>query len=143
MTDVLDDRWVQLLLDDATPGPVATIADPASRVRVARAADVARIGDLLTVATHRHSRHTLVVVSGELDAATALGFEEAVQRTLETDDAVVLDLAHVTFCDSRGVRAITNLMADAARTRVALVIGRVHPQVRLVLDLLGLSHLVG
>jgi anti-sigma B factor antagonist len=142
MTDVLDDRWVQLLIEDASPGPVATVNEHAARVRVARRFQVDRVGDLLTIETHRHGRYAVVVVAGELDAATAPGFERAVQAALDTDDSVVLDLARVPFCDSRGVRAITNLLADAHRIRVELVIGRVHPQVQLVFGLLGLSELV-
>jgi anti-sigma B factor antagonist len=55
-------------------------------------------------------RHTLVL-SGELDIATAPELEEAIAGVCENgESAVVLDLSELTFMDSTGLQAI--LAAD-------------------------------
>jgi len=53
--------------------------------------------------------------SGELDIATAPGFERALVDPREPGDRVVLDLARLDFIDSTGLRAIVRAV-DAART---------------------------
>jgi anti-anti-sigma factor len=130
MTDVLDDRWVQLLLDDFDPS--TPITRRTRRIRIGQTRD-----DVLAVEVSLGA-HTVVRVHGDIDASTADQLEREITLALDGADDVSLDLGSVAFCDSRGVRAITNLIAEAARVRVDLRIVRASAPVRQVFELVGM-----
>jgi anti-anti-sigma factor len=56
---------------------------------------------------------TVITVAGDLDIATAPGFEAAVRDALAAGP-VVLDLGGLAFMDSSGVRALDALLRDGA-----------------------------
>ncbi len=87
---------------------------------------------------------TRLEVTGEIDmdscddlaAALRTAAERAGTRTL------VVDFAGVTFCDSSGIRVLDEAYAMAGRRRIALQLVRVQPQVRRVLEIVGMTALL-
>ncbi|MEU4564287.1 STAS domain-containing protein [Actinoplanes sp. NPDC023936] len=87
---------------------------------------------------------TRISVTGEIDmdsadelaAALRAGAERGGTRTL------VVDFAGVTFCDSSGIRVLDEAYAMAARRRIALQLVEVQPQVRRVLEIVGMTALL-
>ena len=70
----------------------------------------------------QHGRHTVVGVTGELDASTAPTFRDALLGQLNRGaDSLVVDLRGVTFIDSTGVGSLLRI-----HHRQSLLGGRVH-----------------
>jgi anti-anti-sigma factor len=57
---------------------------------------------------------TLITVDGELDVATADRLVGAVAELVERNEPIVLDLRHVSFLDSSGMRALLEVSDHAA-----------------------------
>lgn|SRR5690348_16659677 len=58
----------------------------------------------------------LVTVWGELDLATVAPFRDALREAIETDpNAIVVDLGHVTFMGSIGIRELVRIHDGARR----------------------------
>jgi anti-anti-sigma factor len=57
-------------------------------------------------------RSTLVRVHGEIDAASATAFSEALVGAKEAGRPVLLDLSGTTFIDSAGIRILVRSMWD-------------------------------
>jgi anti-sigma B factor antagonist len=86
----------------------------------------------------------VIIVQGELDLSTAPLLEEELDKALESDDALVVDLSTCEFIDSTGialiVRAWQRLDRDAeseGHGRFALC--ALNDQVRRLLDITGLE----
>jgi anti-sigma B factor antagonist len=63
--------------------------------------------DPITTLAHRRNGVWVLVVRGEIDAATAPVFEEAVADVLSRDAAsLIIDLSDVTFLGSAGLRIL-------------------------------------
>src|SRR5690349_21675574 len=72
-----------------------------------------------------HGETVVVEASGELDLSVADTFEDEVRRALSGGTAeVVLDLAHVTFIDSTGLRALVRVAAETRQNGNRLSIRR-------------------
>ena len=85
----------------------------------------------------------LVTVSGELDLGTATQLRDVLRALPDDVRAVVVDLSQVTFIDST---ALGVLLAAYKRFRVlgaGLVLSATSPVVAKVLDISGLSSLLG
>lgn len=96
-------------------------------------------GDYLTVRALRVGRECVLAVSGELDWAAADRLLRSAARAVSADyDQFVLDLAGLTFTDCRGVRALSALVRAVPDGR-PVIVRSVHPAVRRVLDLTGLT----
>lgn len=80
---------------------------------------------------------SLIRVSGEIDLAAADAVRDSVElvSSMNTDRAVVLDLAEVTFLDSTGLR---ELVRPAVGREV--VLRQPSPPVRKLLDLTGTAR---
>jgi anti-anti-sigma factor len=66
-----------------------------------------------------HAQHAAVVtVSGELDATTAPDLRDHLDHVDTDQDALVLDLTGVTFCDSVGLASVLKLLDGDADVRV-------------------------
>jgi anti-anti-sigma factor len=76
------------------------------------------------------------VVSGELERSTVDGFEAVLDGARASTSRLVLDLSHVTFVDSSGVRSLIRL---GQALGAALVLRDPSPRVRRVLELRGLT----
>ncbi len=90
--------------------------------RHAHILDALAAGELTIGSTRDHATH-VVLLTGELDVATAHGVE-AELRAIEATDAtqIILDLSGLTFMDSSGVhlidRAAARCTIDATRLRL-------------------------
>lgn len=76
----------------------------------------------------------VVSVSGDIDLANVVEFEEAMAKALNGSGELTVDLTKVSYCDSAAVRA---LFAKAAITRLTMI---VRPSGHLT-TLLGISGL--
>src|SRR3954451_20062884 len=78
-------------------------------------------------------------VQGELDLAVAPMLVEAIERAAEYDQ-VVISLEECEFIDSTGIAVIVRAHQDRKSGGRRLVVCARDGQVRLVLDLIGLSE---
>jgi anti-sigma B factor antagonist len=83
----------------------------------------------------------VVTVKGDVDLATAPELETAVQRAFGImPDAVLLDLAGLSFIDSSGLRVLVALSNEARSRDASLQLSNVPRHAERVLDLTGLSE---
>ncbi|HEY0518394.1 MAG TPA: STAS domain-containing protein [Ilumatobacteraceae bacterium] len=97
--------------------------------------------DALDVEITRVDRLAVVTVQGEVDIHTVFTLSAALSE-IDLDTFVWIDLEHVGFMDSSGLDV---LALHAARLRDAggsLVIAKVSPIVRRVVEVVGLTHLL-
>jgi anti-sigma B factor antagonist len=81
-----------------------------------------------------------VLVTGEMDLATAPDFERQVVALLELPVAsVTLDLAGLDFIDSSGLRALVAIHEAADEHRVTMTLHSVPEQARSVLEITNLA----
>lgn len=84
---------------------------------------------------------TRVVLSGELDIATAPRLQTVMRGIEETGhSAVVFDLTNVTFCDSSGLGAIVTIHEELAAGGGSLQLTGLSPSLRKVVEITGLSR---
>lgn len=80
---------------------------------------------LLQIEAHDHDGLAHVVLTGELDLSTIDRLEQELARVEgEGPTVVALDLSHVTFLDSSGLRVIVSADQRARREKRRLVIVR-------------------
>lgn len=92
--------------------------------------------------THRiyPDGHAVAVVSGELDAATAEAAQEYVRRVIgRSTGPAELDLAGVSFCDARGLRALVGMAACARAAGRRLSLTGTRPGVIKVMRITGVD----
>ncbi|MFY1691242.1 STAS domain-containing protein [Plantactinospora sp. WMMB782] len=81
---------------------------------------------------------------GDLDMDTAELLRRTVDRTLgHPFGTLVVDLSQLDFCDSSGIRTLLFGVADAERLGRRLVVVNPRPFVRRVLELTGVTALLG
>jgi anti-anti-sigma factor len=97
----------------------------------------------LRLSSHVSDATLDVTVSGELDMAAAFKLESELDEALAAPDmqAVVLDLAEVTFIDSAGLGSLLAIRERAQQRGIDLAIARVSDRVRRVLDVAGLGDI--
>lgn len=85
----------------------------------------------------------VIVLSGELDLATAPELRERLTSAVEssTTSAIALDLSDVTFIDARCVGVIMHVSDTAARRGRRLRVVGLHGTPKLVFDVLGLGSM--
>ena len=71
----------------------------------------------VSVASAQHP--PIVVVTGDLDLANIVEFEDAMAAALDGSPELTVDLTGVSYCDSSAVRALFSL---AATTRLTMVV---------------------
>jgi anti-anti-sigma factor len=99
-----------------------------------------RSRDQIAIVSRPLGRGIVVVVSGEIDLATAPTVERELLQAEESHDLVAIDLSATTFMDSTGLHAI---MAADLRLRERggrLLIVKGPPQVSRLFELTGLSN---
>jgi anti-anti-sigma factor len=84
-----------------------------------------------------------VKVGGELDMAAAFKLETELDGLLAAPDtqAVVLDLADVTFIDSAGLGTLMAIRERAQQLGIDLAVARVSERVQRILDATGLGEI--
>jgi anti-anti-sigma factor len=95
--------------------------------------------DQIGIVSRRLGHGIVLVVSGEIDLATAHIVERELLRAEASHDLVAIDLSRTSFVDSTGIHAI---MAAHLRLRERggrLLVVQGPPQVRHVFELTGLS----
>jgi anti-sigma B factor antagonist len=90
--------------------------------------DVSQEGDRLTAA-----------VTGEVDAASADGFEARLTAALPSSPSVVLDLSGVSFMDSSGLRALMTIHAEVASRGGSIELSATSSAVDRLLSVTGLT----
>lgn len=98
---------------------------------------------LLRIATRFRDRFAVVELSGRLDASLDLRLMKEFERLKErgTKD-VILDCAGLDYLSSRGVSAFIAGLDDLRGRGGDLKLIRVRPEAALVLDRLGVSHVI-
>lgn len=66
---------------------------------------------------------TIVVLAGELDAATADTFRDALRRAVAAPGTLGVDMSEVTFVDSTGLRALVEAQRSAGDGRPIRIVG--------------------
>ena len=86
---------------------------------------------------------TLVIrVGGELDASNRADIEPAVLAAIASAQSVIIDLAELTFCDSRGIGMFIAAHEKARAEGTAISFRHVVGPVRRVFDITRLDTIV-
>jgi anti-sigma B factor antagonist len=95
----------------------------------------------ITTSVDAESR-AVVTVAGSLDLETRDALRDAGQAALAADsaNALVLDLAGITFIDSTGIGALVGLAGDAADVGRAFSLRDPSPRVTRILTVTGLIN---
>lgn len=97
----------------------------------------------LTVEFDRSGRNLTAYLAGDLDALTAAGLAAAVLSALDDRlTRVVLDLSTLTFCDSAGLAAFSELNAAAGEIEANLILQDPSPTIRRMFEIVGLDELI-
>ncbi|MGW6504080.1 STAS domain-containing protein [Nonomuraea angiospora] len=83
---------------------------------------------------------TIIMVSGELDLATADELEELVRRAYRAGDEVVMDLAGTSFMDCTGLNALLRLRLEIVRDDGTLRLAGLQREPLRVLRLSGMDR---
>lgn len=83
----------------------------------------------------------VLVVSGELDAASAESFAEAAYQSVNTHQNLVLDLQRASFMDSSGLKVLATV-AVARADRGGVLVRNPCDQIRRLLTVAGMTHVV-
>jgi anti-sigma B factor antagonist len=98
---------------------------------------------LRATAVHEQGQVT-VVVQGELDLGSVFALHREVHALLALPvEAIVLDLQGLDFVDSSGMRLLNDLRLAAQERRVAFSIGPVSAAVDRMLELTGMTEVLG
>ena len=101
-----------------------------------------RVG--VSISTQRHDRVVTVGVAGEIDLAAGPMLEDGILTGLQDPDvdAVLVDLAAVTFLDSSGISVLLKGRRAAERRGCSFRVVGADGIVRTVLDLTGVWPLL-
>ncbi|MFF4321263.1 STAS domain-containing protein [Streptomyces sp. NPDC001568] len=97
--------------------------------------------DDLTLATaHVRGRLAVAVIGGDIDIATAPALRtHGLELIARGHPHVILDLTHVTFCDSSGLNALIGIMRCAIAASGSLTPAAVPGRLARMLNLTGIS----
>ena len=95
--------------------------------------------DQIEIVSRRLEHGIVLVVSGEIDLATAPAVERELLRAEESHDLVAIDLSKISFMDSTGLHAITAANHRLRERGGQLLIVQGPPQVSRLFELTGLS----
>jgi anti-sigma B factor antagonist len=95
-------------------------------------------------ASESDGRSVLILrVCGELDLASRDSVEPAIMSAVLSADALVLDLAELTFCDSNGIAMFCAVREKAAAEETPLAFRNVVGMVRQLFALSGVDTMFG
>jgi anti-sigma B factor antagonist len=82
-----------------------------------------------------------LVVTGELDIATAADFRSGIDSVIEHSDGdLVLDMRNVTYIDSSGLSVVLDAREQLDRKQRRLIIGDPSDSVTTILEICGLAE---
>jgi anti-anti-sigma factor len=97
-------------------------------------------GDGFTVSSHTDDGVTVIVVTGDLDLATAPDLQaECDKAVAEKPSEIRLDLSALTFIDSSGISVLVKTHHELAEAGAKLVLHQIDDRTRRVLDVAGLA----
>ncbi|WP_022728027.1 STAS domain-containing protein [Fodinicurvata sediminis] len=80
-------------------------------------------------------------VSGRLDSNTSKEFEDVISERMQEKQALVVDLAHVDYVSSAGLRVLLKAAKIAKSNGHNLALGGLKPQVQEVFDISGFTSI--
>ena len=86
--------------------------------------------------------HIRVSAHGELDASNSSGVRSVLVGMLGRTTCLVVDLQRTRFIDSSGLGALIHVAKAAERAKVEFEVVRPSPEVRRMIALTGLEHLL-
>ena len=93
----------------------------------------------LAIECHRDAQTALIVLTGEVDLASATQIEHALFDVISRASRIVIDLAAVEFIDSFGVATLIRAQRHAYANEHSLSLRQVPPQARRLFELVGLA----
>ena len=97
----------------------------------------------MNLSEEMHAETTVIAVAGRLDGATAVTFEEAMSKAVAASGhGVVLDLAHVHYISSAGLRAIMVVAKQLKARQTPFAICELSPEVREVFAISGFDRVL-
>ncbi len=96
----------------------------------------------LDISVRHDADETVVALTGEIDIGTVPRLVSAVESALAESNTgrLVLDMKHVTFCDSQGLGTLVVLNRTATRARSSFVLANVGDFLERLLDVTGLKQ---
>jgi anti-sigma B factor antagonist len=95
----------------------------------------------LSVEEKRTADESTLVLTGEIDMATADQLRSAAEEILGRSKRLVIDFAGVTFCDSQGLSALITIHRAAEAAGVQLAFVNVGEFLQRLLDITGLRSM--
>ncbi|MFD6875692.1 MULTISPECIES: STAS domain-containing protein [unclassified Streptomyces] len=97
--------------------------------------------DHLTLTTaHVRGRLAVAAIGGDIDIETAPALRtHGLNLIAQGHPHLILDLTHVTFCDSSGLNALIGIMRCATAANGSLTLAAVPDRLARMLDLTGIS----
>jgi anti-sigma B factor antagonist len=100
------------------------------------------VNDLFAVRTFHENGAVRLVLSGELDIATAPRLEQAVAQALGSPlRALTVDVSEVTFVDVRGQRSLSDAASSASSAGIRFELRGASESFRRVVRLVGFERL--
>jgi anti-anti-sigma factor len=93
------------------------------------------------VETEDRGGQAVTVVSGEVDAATADAFEQALRPAIADSTTIVLDLSGVSFMDSSGLRSLMAIHSEVTARDGRIQLADTSSVVDRLLSVTGLDEL--
>ncbi|NUT21852.1 MAG: STAS domain-containing protein [Hamadaea sp.] len=85
---------------------------------------------------------TIVTLEGDLDFASWREARDRIAEAVQTGDEVLVDMSGVPFMDSAGIAVLVHSRRQAHRSGGTLHVTNAQPQVRRVLQVMGLLDLL-
>jgi len=96
-------------------------------------------GEPAWLTRERFADHTVIALSGELDAASTPSLRDRLHVALrDTGAYVIIDLSDVTFCDASGLAMLVGARRRTEPKGTAVILAAPRPQTARLLEVTGL-----
>ncbi|MCY3985348.1 MAG: STAS domain-containing protein [Roseovarius sp.] len=97
----------------------------------------------MDIRTERENGTMIASVEGRIDGLTARDFEITMKSAISEDDsAVILDLAHVTYVSSAGLRAFLLIAKNLWKREATFLLCDLSEPVQEVFDIAGFDKII-
>ena len=91
----------------------------------------------------KESTHTLLSLSGELDALSSIDLDEQVKKTFESDETnILIDLGKLTYISSAGLGVFMSYIKDFETSKKQIILFNLTEEVYSTFEILGLHHII-